>query len=195
MRTASVERNTAETKINLQINLDDMVSPCRINTGIGFFDHMLTALSKHGRFHLLLEAVGDLAVDAHHTVEDVGIVLGQAFKEALADKAKITRYGQAVVPMDESLAQATVDISGRSYLVFNATIPKVSLNGFDAELAEEFFRAFAMQAGITLHINLFYGSNVHHILEAIFKAVARALSAACQVDNSIQGVLSTKGVL
>lgn len=195
MRKASIERNTAETKIKLQINLDDMLSRCEISTGIGFFDHMLTAFSKHGRFNLLLTARGDLEVDAHHTVEDVGIVMGQAFKEALADKAQITRYGNAVVPMDESLAQATLDISGRSYLVFNAEIPKVVLNGFDTELAEEFFRAFAMQAGITLHINLLYGSNVHHILEAIFKAVARAVAQACQIDETIQGVLSTKGVL
>lgn len=195
MRKASIERNTAETKIKMQINLDDMLSRCEISTGIGFFDHMLTAFSKHGRFNLLLTARGDLEVDAHHTVEDVGIVMGQAFKEALADKAQITRYGNAVVPMDESLAQATLDISGRSYLVFNAEIPKVVLNGFDTELAEEFFRAFAMQAGITLHINLLYGSNVHHILEAIFKAVARAVAQACQIDETIQGVLSTKGVL
>lgn len=195
MRKASIERNTAETKIKLQINLDDMLSRCEISTGIGFFDHMLTAFSKHGRFNLLLTARGDLEVDAHHTVEDVGIVMGQAFKEALADKAQITRYGNAVVPMDESLAQATLDISGRSYLVFNAEIPKVVLNGFDTELAEEFFRAFVMQAGITLHINLLYGSNVHHILEAIFKAVARAVAQACQIDETIQGVLSTKGVL
>ena len=168
---------------------------CEINTGIGFFDHMLTLLAKHSFSDLVVHAVGDLDVDSHHTVEDCGIVLGQALKEAVGDKAGIHRYGNCFLPMDEALVQVCLDFSGRPYLVFDADIPKVQLGIYDAEMTEEFFRALAMQAGLTLHIRVLYGKNTHHIIEAIFKGFARALSEAVGFDSRVHGVMSSKGTL
>jgi len=191
MRTSVIERKTKETDIKLRLDLDG--GEVSISTGIGFFDHMLTALAVHGGIGLSVEAVGDLFVDSHHTVEDTGIVLGQAFAEALGDKSGITRYGSASIPMDESLADCSLDISGRPYLVFNADFDSDKIGDFDTQLAEEFFRAFAFNAGITMHINLRYGSNDHHKCEAVFKSVAHALKTA--VSKNGYGVLSTKGVL
>lgn len=191
MRTASIDRKTKETNISVKLDLDG--EGCKVTTGIGFFDHMLTALAVHGGFALDLNAVGDLNVDAHHTVEDCGIVLGKAFNEALGDKSGIARYGSSFIPMDESLALAAVDVSGRPYLVFEAEFEDAMVGGFDSCLCEEFFRALAINAGITMHIKLFYGSNTHHKIEAIFKAVAHALNTA--VTRNGGGALSTKGVL
>ncbi len=191
MRTSVIERKTKETDIKLRLDLDG--GEVSISTGIGFFDHMLTALAVHGGIGLSVEAVGDLFVDSHHTVEDTGIVLGQAFAEALGDKSGIMRYGSASIPMDESLADCSLDISGRPYLVFNADFDSDKIGDFDTQLAEEFFRAFAFNAGITMHINLRYGSNDHHKCEAVFKSVAHALKTA--VSKNGYGVLSTKGVL
>ena len=193
-RTATLNRKTKETDITATLCLDGSGNT-EIETGIGFFDHMLTLFGRHGFFDLSLKAIGDTHVDAHHTVEDAGIVIGLMIKETLADKAGICRYGNAVVPMDESLAQVTIDISGRAYLVFNADLPKTKIGDFDAELVEEFFQAISVNAGITIHINLSYGKNGHHMIEAIFKAFARALFAAVTVDAKIKGVLSTKGLL
>ena len=194
MRTASVSRATAETDIQLEINLDGE-GTSDVSTGNGFFDHMLTHIAKHGLIDLKVTAKGDHHIDAHHTVEDVGICLGKAFAEALGKAEGISRYGHACVPMDETLAEASIDVSGRPFLVFNADIPKVSLNGFDAELCEEFMRAFAMNSRCTLHINLRYGTNVHHMLEGIYKAFARAIRAAVANDPRVKGVPSTKGHL
>jgi imidazoleglycerol-phosphate dehydratase len=194
MRKACIKRETKETAISVELFLDGQ-GQVEVATGIGFFDHMLTLLGKHGLFDLKLQAKGDLEVDYHHTVEDCGIVLGQAIKEALGDKNGIDRYGNAFVPMDEALAQVTVDLSGRAYLVFNVEFSKNSTGNFDLELVEEFFRALSTQASLTLHINLLYGANAHHIAEAVFKAFARALSAAATHNGRIDGVLSSKGVL
>ncbi|MCR4616070.1 MAG: imidazoleglycerol-phosphate dehydratase HisB [Clostridiales bacterium] len=191
MRNASIDRKTKETDISVKLDLDS--TGCEVSTGIGFFDHMLTALSVHGGFALKLKAVGDLNVDAHHTVEDCGIVIGKALNEALGDKSGITRYGSSFIPMDESLALAAVDVSGRPYLVFDADFNEAIVGEFDSCLCEEFFRALAVNAGITLHIKLFYGSNAHHEIEAIFKAVAHALNTAFTKTDG--GTLSTKGVL
>jgi imidazoleglycerol-phosphate dehydratase len=193
-RRAKIERNTAETKIQLELDLDGS-GKSTLSTGVGFFDHMLTHIAKHGLFDLNVKAKGDLHIDAHHTVEDVGICLGKAFLQALGEPVSIVRYGAALVPMDEALAEAVVDLSGRPYLSFRAEIPKVKLGDFDAELAEEFFRAFAVNARVTLHVNLRYGSNVHHCVEGIFKAVARALAQAVSRDPRVKGVPSTKGML
>lgn len=194
MRTARVERKTNETDITLALNLDGS-GKTNVSTGVGFFDHMLSQIARHGLFDLELTAKGDLHIDPHHTVEDVGICLGKAFIDALGEPAGIARYGSAIAPMDESLAEAAVDISGRPYLVFNADIPGDRVGQFDTELAEEFFRAFAVNARITLHITLRYGSNAHHAIEGIFKATARALRAAVSLDPRVQGVPSTKGML
>lgn len=194
MRKSTLERKTGETQIKMQLCLDGK-GETQIDTGVGFFDHMMTLFGRHGFFDVVLTAKGDLDVDAHHTVEDCGIILGSAIREALGDKAGICRYGNAFVPMDESLAHVALDISGRSYLVFNAEFPKDSIGNFDMELVEEFFQAVAANAGITLHINLQYGQNAHHMAEAIFKAFARALSQAVAKNDRIEGVLSTKGVL
>ena len=194
MRKAALERKTGETQIKIELCLDGKGS-AEINTGVGFFDHMMTLFGRHGLFDVVLTAKGDLDVDSHHTVEDCGIILGNAIKEALGDKAGICRYGNAFVPMDEALAHVALDISGRSYLVFNAKFPKENIGNFDMELVEEFFQAVAANAGITLHINLHYGQNAHHMAEAIFKAFARALSQAVAKNDRIEGVLSTKGVL
>ena len=194
MRSGNVERKTLETGISAEWCLDGSGS-CEINTGIGFFDHMLTLLAKHSFSDLVVHAVGDLDVDSHHTVEDCGIVLGQALKEAVGDKAGIHRYGNCFLPMDEALIQVCLDFSGRPYLVFDADIPKVQLGIYDAEMTEEFFRALAMQAGLTLHIRVLYGKNTHHIVDAIFKGFARALPEAVAFDRRLHGVLSSQGTL
>ena len=192
MRVAEINRKTKETDIKIILNLDNS-EKISISTGIGFFDHMLNSFAVHSGIGIVLEAVGDLLVDSHHTVEDTGIVLGKAFAEALKDKGGINRYGFASIPMDESLAEASVDVSGRPFLVFNADFSDDRIGDFDTQVAEEFFRAFAVNAGITLHINLRYGKNDHHKCEAIFKAVAHAVKQAVAVSGD--GVLSTKGVL
>ena len=192
MRTAKIERKTKETDITLSVDLDGK-GQVSIDTGIGFFDHMLTALAVHSGVDMTVKCNGDLNVDGHHSVEDIGICLGKAFAEALGDKSGIARYGSAYVPMDESLAFCSLDISGRAFLVFNATFSDDRIGEFDTCLAEEFFRAFAFNAGITLHIRQEYGKNDHHICEAIFKAVAHALKQALASNGG--GVLSTKGVL
>ena len=193
-RRAEIERKTAETQISIKLNLDGE-GTCDIATGIGFLDHMLTLLAKHSFMDLTVKAKGDLEVDSHHTVEDIGIVLGEALQEALGDKAGIHRYGNCFIPMDETLAQVCLDFSGRPFLVFGAEIPKIKLGNFDTEMTEEFFRALAVHCGLTLHICVLYGSNVHHIIEAIFKAFARAVAEAAAVDPRVKGVMSSKGVL
>ena len=193
-RRAEIERKTAETQISIKLNLDGE-GTCDIATGIGFLDHMLTLLAKHSFMDLTVKAKGDLEVDSHHTVEDIGIVLGEALREALGDKGGIHRYGNCFIPMDETLAQVCLDFSGRPFLVFGAEIPKIQLGNYDTEMTEEFFRAVAMHCGLTLHIRVLYGSNVHHIIEAIFKAFARAVAEAAAVDPRVKGVMSSKGVL
>lgn len=193
-RRAEIERKTAETQISIKLNLDGE-GTCDIATGIGFLDHMLTLLAKHSFMDLTVKAKGDLEVDSHHTVEDIGIVLGEALREALGDKAGIHRYGNCFIPMDETLAQVCLDFSGRPFLVFGAEIPKIQLGNYDTEMTEEFFRAVAVHCGLTLHIRVLYGSNVHHIIEAIFKAFARAVAEAATVDPRVKGVMSSKGVL
>ena len=192
-RTASKERKTGETEIRLSLDLDGGAASAA--TGVGFFDHMLDLLARHGKLGLVVEATGDLDTGAHHTVEDVGIVLGQALDEALGDRAGIRRYGSALVPMDEALAECAIDLSGRPHTVFNAEMPKASIAGFETELAEEFFRAVANSAKLTLHINVRYGTNVHHMIEGAFKAFARALRVAVSIDPEETGVPSTKGIL
>ncbi len=193
-RKAEIERNTYETKINLKLNVDG-TGESDINTGIGFFDHMLTLFSKHGLFDVSIKADGDLNVDAHHTVEDIGIVLGQAIKDALGEKKSIKRYASNILPMDEALAMVAVDIGGRPYLVFDAAFTSDKVGEMDTELVEEFFRAVSFNAGMNIHIKVFYGSNNHHIAEAIFKAFARALDEATRLDERIKGVMSTKGII
>lgn len=191
-RTAKINRKTKETDITALLLLDG--GEVKIDTGIGFLDHMLTALAVHGGFGLLLDAKGDLHVDGHHTAEDVGIVLGKAFGEALGDKSGIMRYGSAFIPMDESLGFCAVDVSGRPYLVLNAEFKNERVGEFDTCLVEEFMRAFAFNAGITLHLRVEYGSNDHHKIEALFKAMAYALKQATRQNT--EGVfVSTKGVL
>jgi imidazoleglycerol-phosphate dehydratase len=193
-RFAEIERVTKETRIKLALNVDGS-GETSICTSVPFLDHMLNLFARHGLFDLEIEACGDIDIDFHHTVEDIGIVLGEAFKLALADKKGIRRYGQATVPMDETLAAVAVDISGRPFLVYNVRLPKVKIGEFDVELAREFFQAFANHCSLNLHVNVMYGDNVHHILESCFKAVARAMDTATQLDPRVQGVLSTKGVL
>lgn len=193
-RTAVSERITGETAITVSLNLDGS-GQARVATGIGFFDHMLILFSKHGLFDLQVDARGDLEVDGHHTVEDTGIVLGQVLAKALGDKAGIKRYGTAFVPMDEALAMVSLDISGRPYLVFEAVLPSERVGQFDSELTEEFLRALCVHAGLTLHVRLLAGKNTHHIIEAIFKALGRALAEATGRDERIQGVMSSKGIL
>jgi imidazoleglycerol-phosphate dehydratase len=192
-RTAKIERRTSETEVALELALDGgEVAP---STGVGFLDHMLELLGRHGRLGLRVEASGDLQTGAHHTVEDVGIALGQALDQALGDRSGIARYGHAVVPMDEALGECAIDISGRPYCRFASELPPVSIAGFDAELAEEFFRAVAANAKLTLHVGTRYGSNAHHLIEACFKAFARALREAVALDPREEGVPSTKGTL
>ena len=192
MRTASVSRKSKETDISVQVNLDG--GDVSVQTGIGFFDHMLTAFAVHGGFGLQLTCKGDLEVDCHHTVEDTGIVLGQAFLKALGDKAGIARYGSFFVPMDETLGFCAVDISGRPYLVFDARFPEERVGEFDTCMGAEFFRALAFNAGVTLHLRAPYGDNSHHILEALFKAAGHALKIAA-AKTADGAVLSTKGML
>lgn len=194
-RQAEISRTTAETRITARLDLDGS-GRAQIATGVGFLDHMLTALARHGMLDLALAAEGDLHVDAHHTVEDTGIVLGQALARALGDKRGIARYGQALVPMDEALAEVALDISGRPFLAWSVAFPTERVGGFDTELVAEWFRAFATNAGITLHVTLKAGANSHHIAEACFKALARALRAAVAQDPRAAGAIpSTKGVL
>ncbi len=195
MRQATINRKTAETDIQLTLNLDGIGSS-EINTGVGFLDHMLTLFSKHGRFDLSVTCVGDTQVDDHHSVEDIGICLGNALRESLGDCAGIARYGSMLLPMDEALVLCAVDISGRACLVYNLDIPMQRVGTFDCELVEEFMTAFTRAAGITLHIKQLDGTNSHHIIEGAFKALARALSAAVVVDVAHKGEIpSTKGVL
>lgn len=194
IRKASVERKTKETEISVAINLDG-TGECQVETGIGFFDHMLTHLAKHSLCDLAIKCKGDLVIDAHHTVEDVGIVLGQAIAQALGNKAGITRYGSAIVPMDEALVMTAMDISGRGSLVWGLEVKKEMIGTFDSELAPEFFKALAANAGINVHIRQLDGSNAHHIVEAAFKSFARALRQAVELDERVRGVPSTKGTL
>lgn len=193
-RKAVIERKTAETDITLELELDG--EGCNsIQTPVAFFNHMLDQISRHGFFDLKVRAQGDVEIDDHHTVEDIGIVLGQAFREALGDKTGIRRYGQKSVPMDEALASVVIDFSGRPSLIYNLNLPKTKVGGFDTELVKEFFIAFANHAGANIHINLAYGENLHHIIEAVFKAFGRALDEATSFESRVQGVLSTKGKL
>lgn len=192
-RSANRQRKTGETEVKLSLDLDG--GPYSAATGVGFLDHMLDLLARHGRLGLRVEATGDLQTGAHHTVEDVGIVLGQALDEALGDRAGIRRYGSATIPMDEALAECAMDISGRPYVAFEAELPATSIAGFDTDLAEEFFRAVANSAKLTLHISVRSGTNAHHMIEAAFKAFARALRVAVSIDPDESGVPSTKGTL
>ncbi len=194
-RAAQLARTTAETDITLSLSLDGS-GRAGVSTGIGFFDHMLTAFARHSGFDLDVQARGDLHIDSHHTVEDVGIVLGQALRQALGDKRGITRFGQALVPMDEALAEAAVDVSGRAFLVWDVAFERPMLGTMDTQLCEEFFRALAGNALVTLHVTRRAGSNAHHVAEACFKAAARALRMAVAVDPRLDGAIpSTKGAL
>lgn len=193
-RSSEITRTTNETDITLRLELDGMGST-DVGTGVPFFDHMLDALGRHGLLDVSVRATGDLEVDAHHTVEDVGIVLGQAVSEALGDRAGIRRFGSATVPMDEACVIAAIDISGRGGLVYEVDLPIEFIGTFDTTLAKEFFVAFANNAGLTLHVHMLSGENSHHIVEAAFKAVARALREAVEIDPRVNGVPSTKGSL
>jgi imidazoleglycerol-phosphate dehydratase len=193
-RTAEIDRETGETQILVGVALDGDGAGER-STGVGFLDHMLDLLARHGHFDLNVRADGDLHTGAHHTVEDVGICIGQALDQALGSRAGITRYGQATVPMDEARASCAIDISGRGLLVFDASLPPGAIGNFDHELTEEFLRALATNAKLTLHVTVETGTNVHHVIEAIFKAVARALRVAVAIDPAERGVPSTKGTL
>ncbi len=193
-RSAEAERKTKETQIRIQINLDGE-GTSSIDTGIPFFDHMLTLFSVHGFFDLDVNAAGDIDVDHHHTVEDVGLVLGDVFSQALGDRRGINRYGHAVTPMDDALSSVTVDLSNRPFLVYHSAGLKGSGQHFDISLAKEFFRAFANRCGSNLHINVHYGDNEHHVIESVFKAAARALDQAARTDERISGVRSSKGAL
>ena len=193
-RTAEVSRKTGETDIQIKLDLDGS-GVCDIDTGVPFFDHMLNAFGRHGQFDLTVHAVGDVEVDAHHTVEDTGIVLGEAFCQALGDKAGITRFADSTIPMDETLVMAAVDISGRGQAYCDLPLPTRRVGSFDTELAVEFFYAFARDAKLTLHVRELAGENSHHIIEAAFKAVGRAMRFACEMDPRVKGVPSTKGTL
>ncbi len=195
MRNAKIDRETAETKIGLTLELDGKGGFCG-SSGVGFFDHMLTLFARHGRFDLSLEIKGDLQVDAHHSVEDTGIALGKAFAEALGEKRGVCRYGSVTLPMDEALILCAADLSGRGALYFDCPVPAEKVGDFDTELCEEFFTAFAREAGVTLHIRKLAGKNSHHIIEGCFKAASRALRAAAAIDPDLDGEIpSTKGVL
>jgi len=195
MRTAKVERKTKETDIKLSINLDGK-GQYSINTSIPFLDHMLSLMCKHGIFDMKLKAKGDIDIDFHHTVEDIGIVLGKAVRQALGDMKGISRYGQATVPMDEALASVSLDVSGRPYLVYKVSFPKKSkIKNFDPDLIEDFLQAFVSNSSITLHVESPYGRNTHHIIEAVFKALGRALRNAVSIDPKIKGIPTTKGRL
>lgn len=194
MRLGKINRATNETRVDVELNLDG-VGKAEIDTGVGFFNHMLNLFAAHGQFDLAITCAGDLEVDGHHSIEDIGISLGAALKEALGDKRGITRYGTFFLPMDETLALVSLDISGRPYLVCEVGELAPMIGTFDTELLEEFLRAFAFNAGLTLHVKILYGKNSHHKVEAIFKALGHALKAAVTIDDKIKGVPSTKGVL
>ena len=195
MRTATIKRKTKETDIEVSVNLDGS-GVANIATGIGFFDHMLDLLARHSRIDLTVKAVGDLHIDYHHTTEDTGIALGQAVKQALGNMAGITRYAGVHMPMDETLTRVVIDISGRPFLVFKADFPRHKIGEFDTELVREWFQAFAMNAGVTLHVETLYGDNSHHIAESCFKGLARALRTAVAIDPKAAGEIpSTKGSL
>ncbi len=194
MRSGLQERQTLETKISVLWELDGS-GTVDADTGIGFFDHMLALLARHSFTDLNVKAVGDLDVDSHHTVEDCGLAMGRALREAIGDKTGIHRYGSCFLPMDEALVHIALDFSGRPLLVFQGEIPKVQLGMYDAEMTEEIFRAQAAEAGLTLHFRILYGRNTHHIIEAIFKGFARALAEAAALDARVRGVMSTKGAL
>lgn len=194
LRSSTVDRQTAETKIQLQLTIDG-TGKSQISTGVGFLDHMLTLFAKHGLFDLKVNCQGDTHIDAHHTTEDIGICLGQAFRQALGDKRGIQRYGHIVLPMEETLMTLAVDLSGRNYLVFNAPMPAPKIGEFDSELVEDFWYAFASNAMCNLHILMHYGRNTHHIAEAIFKAAARSLRSACAIDPRQTDIPSSKGLL
>jgi imidazoleglycerol-phosphate dehydratase len=193
-RTAALKRQTAETQIALKINLDGQGTSL-VQTGIGFFDHMLALMAKHSLLDLELQVLGDLEVDGHHTVEDVGIVLGQGIREALGDKAGIKRYGSAFVPMDEALVLAALDFGGRPYLVYDLALPAQQVGQFETELVREFFQALAVNGGMNIHLKQFSGINTHHLIEAVFKALGQAVKQGVELDSRIAGVLSTKGTL
>ena len=193
-RRATASRKTKETEITVELDLDGG-GIAKVQTGIPFFNHMLEIFARHGLFDIKLKAKGDIEVDYHHTVEDVGLALGQAFKEGLGDKQGICRFGEASVPLDETLAQVVVDLSGRPYLSYNVKIRPGRVGDFDTDLPHEFFQAFANQLGMNLHLNVVRGENPHHIIEACFKALARAMEKATRIDERIKGVLSTKGSL
>jgi imidazoleglycerol-phosphate dehydratase len=193
-RAANIERNTKETKIKCQLNLDG-TGICSADTGIGFLDHMLEGFAKHGFFDLQIHASGDLHVDGHHTVEDCGIVLGTAIKEALGDKNQIKRYGSCTLPMDDALVLSAVDLCGRPYFLYDVSLHTEKVGYLDTQLVKEFFYAISYSAGMNLHFKLFHGENDHHIIEALFKSFSKALSEAIQKDSRIKDVLSTKGSL
>jgi imidazoleglycerol-phosphate dehydratase len=193
-RTATISRKTKETEISVTLDLDGRGTH-QIESGVPFLDHMLTQIARHGFFDLQVSAKGDLDIDAHHTVEDLGICLGEAFKKALGDKSGVRRYGRGSMPMHEALAAVVLDFSGRPFLVYNVPLPKAQIGNFELELVEEFFTAFCNHAGANVHVNLAYGDNLHHIVEAVFKAFARALDEATQLDPRVEGVLSSKGTL
>lgn len=193
-RMASIERITKETEIQLELDLDG-TGQSQIHTGIGFFDHMLDSFARHGFFDLKLSVKGDLFVDCHHTIEDVGIVLGQGIKAALGDKKGIKRYGSFLLPMDEALVMCAIDLSGRPYLSYNLSFTNQQIGNMDTEMVKEFFYAISYSSGMNLHIKMIDGSNNHHIVEAAFKGFAKALDEACTIDTRIQGVLSTKGTI
>lgn len=194
LRQGFVERNTKETRISLDLCLDGQ-GTAQLRTGVPFLDHMLTLFAVHGFFDLKIEAVGDLEIDAHHTVEDIGICLGDALAKALGDRSGIRRYGHAVVPMDEACAEVVLDLSNRPYLVYELPPVAARVGQFETELAPEFFRAFCNHGGVTLHIRVPYGSNTHHIIEAVFKACGRALDEATRLDDRRSGIPSSKGAL
>jgi len=194
MRKATIQRKTTETEVLVSIDLDGK-GEANINTSVPFFDHMLNLLARHGLLELSIQSRGDTLIDDHHLVEDVGITLGQAVRKALGERKGIARYGSAVVPMDESLASVAMDLSGRPYLIWNAKLGEQRIGEFDPALLREFFKSFSDHGGITLHVNLIYGTNGHHMAEAIFKAFARAFREAVSMDGRIEGVLSTKGSL
>lgn len=194
VRQANVERSTTETQIRIELLLDG-IGHGKISTTIPFLDHMLTLFAKHGFFDMMVDAKGDTEIDEHHTVEDIGIVLGMALKQALGKKEGIKRFGFASVPLDETLAQITIDLSGRPYLVYRVELPDRKIKSFDLGLFEDFFQAFVTHGAFNLHVNLLYGRNPHHIMEAVFKALAKALDQATALDERVSGVLSTKGQL
>jgi imidazoleglycerol-phosphate dehydratase len=194
MREATVHRKTRETEVELTLRLDGS-GECKISTPVPFLSHELEVLARHSLFDLTVKATGDVEVDGHHTVEDIGICMGKALLQALGDRHGIRRFGEATVPLDEALAQAVVDLSGRAAFIYNARLPKGKVGAFDVELGQVFFSALAMNAMMNLHLNLHYGENLHHMLEAMFKATARALEAATRLDPRVKGVPSSKGVL